>query len=110
MAGRLAELRQNDSEARSAVQGTRTLECAGSATVRRVRTSEIRFYRRDRDWSERSGCRAITRMRKQLQVRRRSWGRSSVPASRVFSEMYLGHQSLEHGPKASFDHDPPVRP
>jgi hypothetical protein len=76
-----------------------------------VPTPEFRFRRRDRDWFERSGCRAITRMRKQMQGAAAQLGTCRVsPARRVFPEMYLGHQSIEHGHKASFDRDPPVRP
>jgi hypothetical protein len=54
--------------------------------------------------------RAITQMGKEFQVRRCSWGGGVSPAGCVFSEMYLGHQSVEHDPKGSFDRDAPVRP
>jgi hypothetical protein len=84
----------------------RPSECGpGSAPVP---TPELGFYRRARERFEPKASRAIIQTGKDSGARRR-WGGGMSPTGCVFSEMNLGHQSVEHGPKASFDGDAPVR-
>ena len=85
----------------------RPRECGpGSAPVP---TPELGLYRRARVWFEPTASRAIIQTGKEIPGARRSWRGGVSPTGCVFSEMNLGHQSVEHGPKASFEGDAPVR-